>query len=362
MAQIVRVGVVGTSWWADAMYLPSLKSHPQAEVVAICGRKRERAEEMAAKYDIAHTFTDYREMIGQSDLDAIVVGVPDDVHHSVTMEGLRASLHVLCDKPLAVTAQQALEMVGAAEAAEVQHMVLFTYRWMPFYRYVRDLLDQGYIGRCYHCEFRFLMGWAREREYLWRFDRNRSAGVLGDLGSHMIDMARWLVGDISRVSALLGVFVDRPGADGGPINPASDSAFMLAEFANGAGGVIHTSAVAHMADRFAQQQIKLYGEDGSLEISNQFDGTDAGALIRGARNQDEQFETLETPASYWGEVSRSDPFQVFTKQSAGCRAFIDAILNDVPTTPTFYDGYKAQRVMEAVVEANDSGRWVAIEE
>ena len=97
-------------------------------------------------------------MINQGDLDAIIVGVPDDLHYEITMQGLRAGLHVLCDKPLAITAQQARKMYEEAEAARVKHMVLFTYRWMPFFRYVRDLIEQGYIGRCYHCEFRFLMG------------------------------------------------------------------------------------------------------------------------------------------------------------------------------------------------------------
>ena len=219
-------------------------------------------------------------MINQGDLDAIIVGVPDDLHYEITMQGLRAGLHVLCDKPLAITAQQAREMYEEAEAARVKHMVLFTYRWMPFFRYVRDLIDQGYIGRFYHCEFRFVMGWAREKEYSWRFDQNRANGVLGDLGAHMIDLARWLVGDISRVSAQLGVFVDRPGVEGGRINPANDSAFLLTEFANGAQGMIHVSVVAQMADRFMQQQVKLYGEAGSLEIDIPYEGAEAGAVIR----------------------------------------------------------------------------------
>jgi predicted dehydrogenase len=361
MGNNVRVGVIGTSWWADAMYLPALQSHPSAELVAICGRNQERTQEMAAKYGIAKTFLDYEEMINQGDLDAIIVGDPDDLHYAITMQGLRAGLHVLCDKPLAITAQQAREMYEEAEAAKVKHMVLFTYRWMPFFRYVRDLIDQGYVGRCYHGEFRFLMGYAREKEYHWRFDQNRSNGVLGDLGSHMIDMARWLVGDISRVSAQLGVFVDRPGAEGGRIDPANDSAFMLTEFANGAQGMIHVSVVAQMADRFMQQQVKLYGEAGSLEIDIPYEGAEAGAVIRVARNQDEQFQTLETPASYWGEVSRSEPFGIFTQHSAGCRAFIDAILGNHPATQTFYDGYKAQQVVEAAIEAHRSGQWVAIE-
>jgi predicted dehydrogenase len=107
-------------------------------------------------------------------------------------------------------------MAERAAAAGVKHMVMYTFRWMPHLQYARDLIDQGYLGRVYHCEFRYLMGYARSREFIWRLDRGRANGILGDIGSHAIDTARWLVGEISAVSAQLGAFVERPGADGGP--------------------------------------------------------------------------------------------------------------------------------------------------
>jgi predicted dehydrogenase len=345
------------------MYLRALQSHPRAEVTAICGRNRGPAEEAAAEYNIPRVFTDYRQMIDQGSLDAIFVGAPDDLHYEITMQALGAGLHVLCDKPLAVTAGQAREMYQAAETARVMHMVLFTYRWMPFFRYVRDLIDQGCIGRCYHAEFRYLMGYARQKEYQWRLDRKRANGALGDLGVHMIDMARWLVGDIRRVSAQLGVFVDRPGADAGRMDPANDSAILLTEFANGAHGAIHASVVAHLADRFMQQQVKLYGEAGTLEIDVPYGGpeAEAGAVIRAARSEEEQLRTLEVPADYWGDVSRSDPWEVFTHQPVGCRTFIDAILQKRLVPPTFYDGYKAQQVIEAALDSHRLEKWVSIE-
>lgn len=361
MTNKVRVGIIGTSGWADFMYLSALQSHPQADLRAICGRNRGSAEQMATKYYIPNVFTDYKSMLNQGGLDAIVIGTPDDLHYEMTMQGLGTGLHVLCDKPLAVTAQQAWEMYQAAENAKVMHMVLFTYRWMPFFRYVRELIDQGYVGRCYHAEFRFLMGYARQKEYQWRFDQKRANGALGDLGIHMIDMAHWLVGDIARLSAQLGVFVDRPGADGGLIDPANDSALLLVEFANGTHGTIQASVVAHLADREMQQQVKLYGEAGTLEVDYQYGGPEAGAMIHAAHNEDQQFQTLEVPAIYWGDVSLSDPWEVFTKQSAGCRAFIDAILENQFVGPSFYDGYKAQQVMEGAMNSHRLAKWISIE-
>jgi len=360
MSPNVRIGVVGTSGYTDFMYGPALQSHPRAEWTAICGRKRSRAEEMAAKYGVPQVFTDYREMIAHGNLDAVIVAAPDDQHYEMTMQALAAGLHVLCEKPLAVTAQQAREMYEKAEAARVTHMVYFTYRWMPFFQYARALIDQGVIGRCYHCEFRYLMGGGRKPEYQWRFDQDRANGTLGNLGVHMIDLARWLIGDITQVKAELGVFVDRPGIGSDPINPANDSALLLVEFANHAQGLIQASAVAHIADRGMEQQIRFYGEAGSLEINVIYWGSGAGATIVAARNSEDVFQSLEVPNSYWGDVSRAKPIDIFKSKPVGSRLFVEAILENRPAAPSFYDGYKAQQVIEAALESHRSGRAVTI--
>ncbi len=361
MSSKVRIGVVGTSWYSASMYLPNLHSYPTAELAAVCGRNRVRAEELAVKYGIPQVYSDYREMMTRGGLDAVIIAAPDDLHYPMTIEALNAGLHVLCDKPLALKAEHAREMYERARVAKVNHMVMFTNRWMPFFRCLRDLIDQGTIGRCYHCEFRQLMGYGREQVYQWRMDRDRAHGSLGDLGVHMIDMARWLVGDIVCVQASLGTYVDRPGAeDDKPINPANDSALLLVEFAGGAHGLIQSSVVAHQGEHWLLQAARLYGEEGTLELNVPYGGAGAGAVVRVARKQDEQFRIVEVPAEYWGEANRSDPFSVFATQSAGCRAFVDAIIENRPATPNFYDGYKVQQVVEAALESHHTGRAVNI--
>ncbi|HNZ37484.1 MAG TPA: Gfo/Idh/MocA family oxidoreductase [Candidatus Marinimicrobia bacterium] len=357
----VRVGVVGTSWWADGMYLPALQSHPQAEIVAICGRNRPRATEMAEKYNIPKIYTDYREMIEQGGMDALIIGVPDDLHYDIAIRSLEAGLNVLCDKPLALKEQQAYEMWQKAEAAHVQNMVLFTYRWMPFFQYVHDLIKQGYIGQCYHAEFSFLVGHGRKPDYQWRLDSKRSNGALGDLGSHLIYLARWLIGEIAQVDAQLASFAKRLGPDGEPISPANDSAVLLFEFTNGAQGVIHTSFMTYLADRDMQIYVKLYGSDGSLEVNFPSSGSDFTASIFGANNSDKKFRKLEIPASYWGDVNPAEPFGIFTRQAVGCRLFIDAILENRPVSPNFFDGYKVQQIIEAAIDSDRTGKRVAID-
>lgn len=365
MTESVRVGIVGTSWWADFMFLPSLKSHPQAQVVAICGRNRDRAVEIAKKYDIPQVFTDYQAMIAQGDLHALVVVAPDDLHYQITMAALEAGLHVLCEKPLALNLDDARAMYEKAEAMKVKHMIFFTYRWLPHIQYLHQLIEEGYIGRPFHSEFRYLAGYGRGSGYSWRFDGQRANGILGDLGSHMIDLARWCGGEITQVSAQLPTFVERRNSAGGPLAPANDAALLTVEFASGAQGVISISAVAHVADRFMHQSLAFYGADGTLESDFQFAGPMGGARLHGVRQGDDQFQPLPIPAALWGGVDPTQPpdallLDLFSKQAVGARLFIDAIIGDQPLSPNFYDGFKVQAVIDAAIESQRRDCWVAV--
>jgi predicted dehydrogenase len=352
----VRVGMVGTSWWADGMHLPSLKSHPQADVVAIAGRDPARAHAMAQKYDIPQVFADYRAMLAEGNLHALVVSVPDDLHYPIVMDALDAGLHVLCEKPLALDGRQAKAMYEKAVGRGVRHMTYFTWRWRPQIHYVHHLLEQGFVGRVLHCQFSQVSGYARGDEYAWRFDARRANGVLGDLGSHIFDMARWYVGDITRVNARLSTLVARQGTGGEPSIQANDLASLTAEFANGAQGTMQVSAVAAVGVDGHELHVALHGADGSLVL----DYGGAGASIRGVRSGELAFLPLAMPDSYWGSADPKQPFEVFLKEPAGPRAFIDAILSGRPATPSFYDGWRAQAVIDAAIESDRTGCWVDV--
>jgi predicted dehydrogenase len=257
MLEHVRIGVVGTSWWAELMYLPVLKRHPRAELVAVCGRNRERVDQIAQKYSLSHAFTDYQEMIEQAGLHALVVSTPDDLHYPITMAALDAGLHVLCEKPLALDMAQARAMYEKAEAAGVTHMVLFTYRWLPPYRYVRQLVDEGYLGRPFNCSMRYVCGFGRDPQDRWRLDPQRARGVLGDIGSHMIDLARWYLGDVAGVGAHLTAFVGRIDSQGRRIDSTNDSAALTLLFQNGAQATIQL--IRHLAARRSMARGRMNG-------------------------------------------------------------------------------------------------------
>jgi predicted dehydrogenase len=135
----------------------------------------------------------------------------------------------------------------------------------------------------------------------------------------------------------------------------------MVEFSNGTHGLMQASAMAYLADRLMQQQVALYGDEGSLEINVPFWGKEAGAVIRGVRSEEKDFKVLEVPAEYWGEVNRLDPYGVFNHQPVGVRLFIDAIIDDQPISPDFYDGYKAQQVIDAALQSHQRGCRVEIE-
>jgi predicted dehydrogenase len=358
VSEKVRIGLIGTSWFADLYHLPILKSHPRAELVAICGRDPARAREMATKFAIPAVFADYRAMLEQAGLDAVVIATPDDQHYPMTMAALDAGLHVLCEKPLALTVEHARAMYARAEAARVKHMVNFSYRWFPLYRYLHELIESGYLGRCYHCDISYLSDYARAGQYRWRFDPARAHGVLGDFGPHVIDLARLFVGEVRRVSAHLAAFVPLVGPNGAVLESANQSAYMTIEFENGAQGAIHMSGMAQIGGRVQEQHIALHGEAGALVSEFQLAGW--RMEITGVRAAEKEFQQISLPDRLWGDAPRDDVLALYQRQSVADRLFVDAILADRPIEPSFLDGLKAQEVIAAAITSHQTGSWVAL--
>ena len=361
MLEQVRVGVVGTSWWPDLFYLPVLKSHAQVNLSAVCGRGQARAEEMAAKYGIPQVYTDYEEMFRKGNLDAVVIAVPDDLHYPIAMAALEAGLHVLGEKPMAFNLDQSRRLLAEAEAAGVRHMIQFTWRWAPYFRTLQSLISQGYIGRCLDAQFAYFSDYALGGEYQWKWDRQHGLGILGDLGAHLIDLARLTVGEIAVVQAALSVRVTKAHPDGKAYQPANDSATLSVRFSNGAVGTIFTSAAVKTGSRGQVQRAVLCGEDGTLEV----DSDSLGYSLRGIHAKETEFHEIPIPEEFLQGTQRNAPVfdqytGIFSTQSVGPRLFIDSILADRPVTPGFYEGMKTQAVIDAAFESDRSGCWVDV--
>ncbi len=361
MTEQVRVGLVGTSWWSETFHLAGLASHPRAEITAICGRDRARAEQLAERHGSPTVFTDHREMMSSGLLDAVVIATPDDTHRSMALDAIANRLHVLCEKPLARSANDAREMLDAAQAVDRVHMVMFTWRWLGIFAYLHTLIEAGYLGHCRDAHFAMYGDYASDPTYNWRFDPRRGSGIVGDFGSHMIDLARWYLGDITQVSARLISHGQRARPDGAPMTSLDDSASLIMEFGSGAHGTIDVSGV-RLVGELPSYRVGLYGDEGSLEA----DVDVPTARLRVRRRADPGWTELVIPADLSGTAGDHPAILGFpllaplTNLPVGDRLFIDAVLGDNPAEPTFEDGWRAQQVVDAAVLSNRERRWISV--
>jgi len=366
MLRQIRIGIVGTSWWTDAMYMPALTRHPNADVRAVVGRNLDHTREFAEQWKVPNAYASLEDLLSNETVDAVIIASPNKQHCALAMTAIERGMHVLCEKPLAMSYTEAVHMAEAAERAGVKTMVSFTYRFMPTSRYLKELIEQDYIGKPYHLNMRYYADYARDGKYMWRFDLGESgSGVVGDLGTHWLYLADWFYGEIKAVSAMLGYHVSRePRPDGQTHKPADDSAVMMLEFENGARGVLHVSSLAYEETPFGQtHHMEFHGSRGTLHSFTDWDKTQR---VSGARDGEGAIHDLPIPDHIWG-TARRDNVQhtykdIFREQDFMARGFVSAIVNDMPAEPAFRDGARIQRYLEAALLSAQEGRRVEVNE
>jgi len=355
-----RVGVIGTSWWADLEHLPGMRARRDVEVVALCGRNPERLAAMAAKFRVPNTFTDWREMIAKGGLDVLVVATPNSLHHPQVLAALDAGLHVICEKPLAMNVALARDMAARAEAAGRKTLTFFTHRAVAAAAYVKRLVGEGFIGQPLHLSATyFSASHLRPGKALsWRMQRAESGtGVLGDIGSHLIDLVRWWVGDFSRVA---GQWQTVTRERSGGVADADEDCSFLAQLACGAQGVFQASKL--VAGRGNYQRVELHGSKGSLtyEADPGYDATWEGRVYAG-RPDPPGLETLALPRDLTAgldapdnQADRNEAYRRLTDP------FFAAIRTGGLVSPDFRDGAAVQAVLDAIAESAERNRWVDV--
>ena len=364
----VRVGIIGSSWWADAMYLPPLANYEKVEVTAVCGRSLERAEAFAERWNISNVFTDYEELIQSGTCDAVIIATINDTHYDISMAAIHAGLHVLCEKPLSLNYQLAEEMTRLADKKGVVTLVPFTYRYMPSTRYVKKLIDEGFLGKPYHLHMRYYAGYGRVNEgYNWRFDVGKAgSGALGDIASHFLHLAIWFYGEIDAVSSQLGQMVERDSLnkEGEQYEVADDTAMVMIRFKNGAHGMVHATTLAYEDTEFFQMhEMDFHGSGGTLR--NKIDWLNMQE-VTGARDGEGFSRKFEIPDEFWGDARREVVIEtykdMFRQEGFMVREFIDAIADKRPLQPDFQDGLDVQCVLDAAILSHKEQRWVTLEE
>ena len=362
----VNVGIVGPGFWTEVMYLPALNRHPNATVKAICGRDDARTKDYAEKQNIPNYFTDYEAMVASGLIDAVVIVTSNKTHYGMTIKALDAGLHVLCEKPLAMNVTQANEMVRKAEETGLKCLVPFTYRFMPAARYLKRLIDEGYIGKPYNLNMRYYTGYARDGHYMWRFDLEEAGGgAIADIGSHFMYLAQWYYGEIESVMCQLSYHVERgPRPDGSDYVRADDGGSILLQFKNGAQGVIVASAVCHEDTPFGQtHHMEFHGSDGTLYHLNDWNTVQQ---VRGARVGEGMIKELPIPEDIWGTARRDTVHNtyrdVFRDHDFMARGWINNIINDTEPAPSFAEAASVQRVIAACQLSHNENRRVYIDE
>ncbi len=363
----ISIGVIGSSWWTDAMYLPALQNHPRATIAAICGRKEATTNAVAERWNIPGRYTDVGKMLEREKLDALIVASANDSHYSYTMQALEKGLHVLCEKPLALNYKDAKAMADLAEAKGLVTMTPFTYSFMPTTRYMKELIDSGYIGKPYHLNMRYYSSYGRNKDYIWRFDKGiAGSGAVGDIGSHFLYIAYTLFGEVTGVFAKLDSLIDRAKTtpEGKSYAVADDAAMLILKFKNGAQGSIQASTIAYEATHFGQiHQMEFYGSEGSLRS---FTDWDTVQEVQGAKVGKGAVKPLEIPEHIWGKARRDTVHNtykdMFRQEGFMTQDFVSAIAEKRQTFPTLREGAYVQKVLEAALKSDQEKRWVELSE
>jgi predicted dehydrogenase len=353
MASQLRVGVIGTGF-GSVVQIPAFRAHPRVKVVAVASGTPGNAGKTAAVFGVPHAFDDWRGLV-TADLDLVSITTPPYLHHAMALAALDAGRHVLCEKPMALSATEADAMLAHAERARRAHVIDHELRFNPNRRKVRRLIEEGFIGVPRHVLLTAVNPSRLDpaKPWSWWFDEARGGGVLGAVGSHQVDLLRYWLGDIAAVTGTaVPVVSERPLPDGSGRRRVTADEFTTfsLRFRSGAVGTIVLSAVA---THTVGPRVELWGEGGSLLL----DGEDRlwGARRGETLTELTEPETLATPpgmeyVSLWGLsfVRLVDHLVAVT-------------LDGAPVAPaaTFRDGLAVQHVLDAVRQATRTA-WVDV--
>lgn len=357
--KIKRIGSIGIGDISRSVHLPGISKSPDLSLAAVCDIRPEALQFARDHYgiDSSHLFSDYRDLIACPDVDAVDISTPNNLHFEIAMAAVAAGKPYCLEKPVTLHADQAKTLATATMRAGVPGMVCFSYRFRPAARYARELVQTGMIGKIYHIDLQYYQSWGLPYvncNRVWRFNAAQTgSGALGDLGSHALDLARFVTGrEYTRVCGHLNTFTnERPATDGKGMAPVDvdDFSNYLAEMEDGIAATFRISRFAFGRGNY--QTMEIYGSEGALVYTLDRDGQGRDELwacsgrINGAACR---FTQLDIPDRF-----RADQMQAYAD-----------MLSDRSDgmTATIADGLANQRALDAVLESARTGRWVSLDD
>jgi len=359
----VRIAIIGAGKVSEYHHVPAIAMDPRAELVALCDMDHKLLERRREEWQISRVTTDAASLLAAPDIDAVVIGTPNFTHCDLAVAAARAGKHILCEKPLGLSAPEAEKMYRAARDAGVVHMTAFTYRFAPAMRYLRHLVKTGALGTPRHFRSQRFLD-LPETSWGWRqYKKSAGAGNLYDMTIHRIDFGMDLLGPLKRVCGALARFALRDRTEDARPCAASDVddwTAVLGEFESGAVGVWEGTTLAKGYGRqgFGHDWAEINGSEGSavyqMHTPNQ--------ILRGRTGQD--LAVVEVPVEFLKPPdSPRNPFQgepatVFRYDLLW--EFVSAVVEKRQARPSFYDGLNAQIVADAVLESHEKRGWVQV--
>ena len=383
----LNIGLVGGGFMAKAhslayagmpMFFWPPPAVPYRYMVAEVSR--DRAAEAAARFGYEKYVDDWRELVEDPRVDVVDIATPNDLHAEVAIAAADAGKHVISEKPLARSSAEAESMLRAVEKAGVVHMVAFNYRRTPAVALAKQFIDSGVIGSILNFRGTYLQDWSAD-PYVprsWRFQKAKAgSGALGDIGTHVLDMARFLVGEIVAVNAVLRTYVaERPMVDEAVdklgawekrtcwqkgVVDVDDEVLTLMRFANGAVGSLEATRNAY--GRKNHLAFEVHGSAGSVYFN--YERRDELQAVFASDPPDRHgFRTIYTgPGHPYGEAMWPLPglgIGYGETKIIEVYEFCRAVAMGRGASPDFRDGYRIEQIAEAIAESGGSGAWVRV--
>lgn len=347
----IKFGLIGLGGMANP-HLHLLSMLKDVTISALCDVNEEALHTIAEKYGVAkeRRYTDSESLIQDSEVDAVISIVPNKFHAKIIRLCIQNRKPLMTEKPFTVNFDEAIELRVLFEQNPIPCMVGFSYRYIPSFRYVKQMLEEGKLGQIRHISVNYLQQWGSplfEIPFNWRFSKEMSgSGALGDLGSHMIDSARFFIGEFKAVAGMMTTFVKKRSIDGEMKEvDVDDFTSFQATFENGAMGTFVTSRNAIGSGN--QLEITIFGDNGTVKVSCE-QPDEVQVCLKSKDNLESHFETVKIPEQFYLNQLQD---------------FIDYVTGkSLKYVPNFKDGYENQKIMESVIKSASTGKLVVLEE
>lgn len=323
---MIRIGLVGSGFWADAMYLPALNKFEHGKIVAIAGNRQESTNTLVEKWNLDIGFSgnySWKTMIDTTDLDAVIIASPTHTHYEIAKYALQKGLHVLCEKPLASTLEQAQELADIAKENDLINMVGFTYSWLPN---VATLMSHAkkldkFIMRWY-CDVMYKI-YDGEDTMPDKINKKKGNRLFADIASHMIYITNKMFGEISHVKILEWQKSDQEKTS--TFEPSEIDGAVELHYKNGQQGFIElVTTIPSLSDYGMSHQWNFAGPDELVSYSKD-----------------------------WNDEDIAHYKHIFRETDVFARKFVLNIINHEQTSPSFEDGVQVQKVLEMIYEKTD---------